>query len=122
VVEKNKINMGEENFSGSNLSLSEMQLQCLKELKEAVVLMKNDIHIISLLILVFFILGLVGLLSFMLIGIFGRVCESLNSSFRNNVFFIEIHHFSRYFHCPHTRPHFLRILKIPNWFMKSLRH
>ncbi|RLF59198.1 MAG: hypothetical protein DRN27_03380 [Thermoplasmata archaeon] len=62
--------MGEENFSGSNLSLSEMQLQCLKELKEAVVLMKNDIHIISLLILVFFILGLVGLLSFMLIGIF----------------------------------------------------
>jgi len=70
VVEKNKINMGEENFSGSNLSLSEMQLQCLKELKEAVVLMKNDIHIISLLILVFFILGLVGLLSFMLIGIF----------------------------------------------------
>jgi len=73
MVEKNKINMGgeiEEKFSGSNLSLPEMQLQCIKELKEEVVLMKNDIHIISLLILVVFILGLVGLLSFLLIGIF----------------------------------------------------
>ena len=39
MVEKNKINVGgeiEEKISGSNLSLHEKQLQCLKELKKEV--------------------------------------------------------------------------------------
>ena len=70
MVEKNKINVRgeiEEKISESNLSLSEMQLQCLKELKKEVELMNSDIHIISLLILVCFILGLVGMLLLLII-------------------------------------------------------
>ena len=73
MVEKNKINVKgeiEEKISESNLSLHEMQSQCLKELKKEVELMNNDIHIISLLILVCFILGLVGMLSFLIIRLF----------------------------------------------------
>ena len=70
MVEKNKINVKgeiEEKISESNLSLPEMQLQCLKELKKEVELMNSDIHIISLLILVCFILGLVGMLLLLII-------------------------------------------------------
>ena len=70
MVEKNKINVGgeiEKKISGSNLSLPEKQLQCLKELKKEVELMNSDIHIISLLILVCFILGLVGMLLLLII-------------------------------------------------------